>query len=352
MIRLSQHTAGLLILLLSIALASCGASTGSGGNDGSSGNGDESGGELPALIQWGTLTAGSANHTESVALAEVVSKYTPMDVRVEPTAGTMAWIPMLEAGDIQIGLQSLADVAIAFDGLRPWQEKQQFIRMIGSGGAVYGAVYTTKGSGINSIADLRGKRVHAILPGVPFVEHVLEAALEANDMTFDDIDAREYETIAEANNALINGNIEAISFAIVPLLEETEAAVGVKVIPFTEEEQQKIHERVRGLHPATSPDGLFGIPATPVTLSYASIFTHANYRDDVVYAIAEAIYENYGDVQSYGGTLPQYSLENAFAQPALPYHTGAIQYFKDKGVWTDEMEQLQQKLLSEIGWDR
>ena len=29
----------------------------------------------------------------------------------------------------------------------------------------------------------------------------------------------------------------------------------------------------------------------------------------------------------------------------IPYHTGAIRFYKERGVWTPAMEQAQQKLL-------
>ena len=32
-------------------------------------------------------------------------------------------------------------------------------------------------------------------------------------------------------------------------------------------------------------------------------------------------------------------------QPSVPYHDGAISFFKKKGIWTAEMENYQQRLL-------
>jgi uncharacterized protein len=46
--------------------------------------------------------------------------------------------------------------------------------------------------------------------------------------------------------------------------------------------------------------------------------------------------------------LKEYTLEQALSNPPLPYHEGAISYFKKRGVWSAEMQQTQEKLLKEV----
>jgi uncharacterized protein len=41
------------------------------------------------------------------------------------------------------------------------------------------------------------------------------------------------------------------------------------------------------------------------------------------------------------------TVERALSNPTLPFHEGAVSYFKKKGVWTKEMEEKQKKLLKE-----
>ena len=44
----------------------------------------------------------------------------------------------------------------------------------------------------------------------------------------------------------------------------------------------------------------------------------------------------------------QNTVERALSNPTLPFHEGAVSYFKKRGAWTKEMEAKQKKLLSEV----
>jgi hypothetical protein len=36
----------------------------------------------------------------------------------------------------------------------------------------------------------------------------------------------------------------------------------------------------------------------------------------------------------------------------VPYHSGAIRFFKDRGMWSDEAEVMQKRLLGELSASR
>ena len=71
---------------------------------------------------------------------------------------------------------------------------------------------------------------------------------------------------------------------------------------------------------------------------------------NVVYEITKAVWENYKELAPvHSRFLRDWKPEN-MANPnyaSIPFHPGVIKWFKEKGVWAPEMEQLQQKLLAE-----
>jgi len=300
-----------------------------------------------AIIHWATLSVGATNYEESVGMAEVIKKYTAvMDVKIEPTVGDTAWIPMLEAGEVDFACQSATGAAWAYKGIsKQWEKPHTSLRVVLEGAPLIYAVITRSDSGIKTIADLRGKSV-ADPVGVYYMRRQLLALLEANGMTEDDLDIRDYATIGEMNADLINGRVDAIHWALSPFLIELEATRGAYVIPYTEEEQETVERRCFGIKAITSPEGLYGIPATPLTFAPGTVFTRADQGEEVVYEITKAIYEHTDELSTYGPTLKGYHLSNFNSLVFCPYHPGAIKYYKEKGVWTNEMEQLQQEMLA------
>ncbi|MGI5883112.1 MAG: TAXI family TRAP transporter solute-binding subunit, partial [Dethiobacteria bacterium] len=64
-------------------------------------------------------------------------------------------------------------------------------------------------------------------------------------------------------------------------------------------------------------------------------------------AIVEAIWENNEELSGIHPRLKEWTIDRFVSEQAtLPYHPGAIKFYKDKGVWTEEMDALQESLLS------
>ena len=41
--------------------------------------------------------------------------------------------------------------------------------------------------------------------------------------------------------------------------------------------------------------------------------------------------------------------DEPLVKPVIPFHPGAMVYYKKAGLWTDKLEATQQKLLKEVG---
>ena len=72
----------------------------------------------------------------------------------------------------------------------------------------------------------------------------------------------------------------------------------------------------------------------------------AKLSENDVYTIMKAIYENYeqlADVHAWGAdwTPENYVVENF----QVPYHDGAVKFYKEAGLWTDAAEATQDALL-------
>jgi TRAP-type uncharacterized transport system substrate-binding protein len=72
----------------------------------------------------------------------------------------------------------------------------------------------------------------------------------------------------------------------------------------------------------------------PTVRMWVSLLAGAHVPDDVVYKYVKAIAENEGRVQAIGGSLKtSFTTQKMATNPAdLPYHPGALRYYKEKGM--------------------
>jgi uncharacterized protein len=72
----------------------------------------------------------------------------------------------------------------------------------------------------------------------------------------------------------------------------------------------------------------------PTVRQWVSLLAGNHVPDEVVYKYVKAIAENEARVQSIGGSLKSsFTMANMAANPAtLPYHPGALRYYKEKGL--------------------
>jgi len=75
--------------------------------------------------------------------------------------------------------------------------------------------------------------------------------------------------------------------------------------------------------------------------------TRANFSEEAAYLITKAIFEHAKEVQPISAEMRQFSPKIMVAIPPIPYHPGSVRLFKEKGVWTNELEKAQQALLKQ-----
>ena len=80
-----------------------------------------------------------------------------------------------------------------------------------------------------------------------------------------------------------------------------------------------------------------------------AIWSTPKVSDDVVYAFCKAMKEGYDTYSGAEAALKKWNWERAHTLEGLigiiPYHSGAVKFFKDMGVWSAEHEKFQKEAL-------
>lgn len=320
-IRSALRVAGLL-------LATAIAATGAGGAAAQ----DKS--KWPKSLTLGTASVGGTYFIYGGVVAQMLSsKLDGVNVTTQQTQGPNQNMILVDGGRIELGMITMGVGLHGWNGTG-WANGKKYdnVRALFP---MYDTPFhfvATERSGIKSVADLAGKRVgvgpRAGTPGtyLPLMLDALgiEATIRnggASDMA----------------GQLGDGLIDVFAFAAgIPIaaFSELEAKGGVRFFTFSPQELATIKKKIPELSDSMIPKGTYRTQNEDhPTLGLFNFFiAHKDIPDDLAYEITKIVMENNAElVQGHKAaveTVPKNASKNTF----LPFHPGAVRYFKEKGV--------------------
>lgn len=191
-------------------------------------------------------------------------------------------------------------------------------------------------SGINSVKDLKGKRVSLDEPGSgTYVDANL--ILEANGLSVLDVTAEALKGNA-ASEALRNGKIDAF-FVVAGYptgsLVELSSAAKIKLVPIDGDGARSLTEKYGFFAQSDIPaDTYEGLNRTTTVAVGAQWFTSAKESDELIYEITKALWNNESrkllDVgHAKGKTITP---DSALKGIGVPLHPGAEKFYMEVGL--------------------
>ena len=297
--------------------------------------------DLPRTTTIGTNQAGSGAHAVGTALAAVGSNHTPISVRVQPHTGPNAWISLLQNGELEFGIINTIDSYMAMTGTGNFPKPSPALRVV-SGGVFpfFTGIFVRARSDIKELKDLRGKRLAWDYGGHAANQTFLNAALEIAGIKPSEVTPVRVSNMADGAQGVTEGRVDATNTGVgIAIDEEANAAEPIRflTVPNTEA-ANKILAKV-GASVAKAPasagvkEGAYMI-GYPLTLAGS---THVSER--TVYTLIRAWWENLGEIQPKHPLLKRWTKETqAITNFTVPYHPGAIKFYKEMGVWTAKHE--------------
>jgi len=136
-----------------------------------------------------------------------------------------------------------------------------------------------------------------------------------------------------------------------PIIEELNAKKGARILPL--DASAEAVKRVRNFFPGypvsvTPGPGRTGVEKEQHLWAYdIYLIAREDLSDAAAYQVAKALWENYNELGTIHALLKKWIHEKFVTTEALvPYHPGALRFYKEKGIWTSEMEKLQEELLA------
>ncbi len=191
-------------------------------------------------------------------------------------------------------------------------------------------------SGINSWADLRGKRVNVGNPGSG-QRGTMEVLMAAHGTTVNDFKVATELTSIEQSKALCDGKIDAYGYTVgVPNAGVSVATdgCGARIINLNSGVERKLVADSPFYAFANIPKGTYKSSVSEVTTFgvMATLVTSADQPDDVVYELVRSVFENLADFKKLHPAFAQLEPGKMIKDGlSAPLHPGAEKYYREKG---------------------
>ena len=320
--------------------------------------------EYPKALRFASLSPGTLLYTLISGLSKVASDRSPMTMIVVPTAGATTWLPMLsQQGTIDIGMENFgamwniwngeaapAPIPKGFPEKAPYP-KTRNLRILNSGPLFKMGFLVRKDSDLKDVREIKGKRIAWPWTAFPPNVQITLACLLNGGLTLDDVKTAPVTEVVAAVKAVQEGRIDATVCAVgMGAIAEADSLVGVRFLhqsmdPAMIKEGQRA---MPGCYTTIQPKGVPGVPEnTPLWSAPLANLASTRMPDHVAYKVVETWWDHYKDYESIHPVLKFWTPETfTNINFTIPYHDGAIQFYKEKGVWTPQMEEKQKTLLA------
>jgi len=315
--------------------------------------------KLPRAVTIGTNPAGTVFYALAGGLAKVATEGTQVQVNIQPYTGTSTFLPLLDIGELDFALVNGVDMGMAYLGPQKLKVggKNEFqhspnIRLVMRGAPLIVGLLVKKDSPFKSVHDIKGKRVTGEYPAHQAVWFNMYGALANAGLTWKDVKVVPVPAVNDGIDALVQGRAEvAVGALNMAKIREADAAVGVRHLSHdcSPEGDKRLRQAVPGYYTRMMKAGsAVAIVEDTCTTAYDIYFaTHKAASDQVVNAILKAIWDNAEKLSPIHPTFKEWTRDRAVsADITIPYHPAAIQFYKEKGIWSAQMDEAQAKLFA------
>lgn len=257
---------------------------------------------------------------------------------VESTGGSVYNTRTIRQGELDFGVVQSDVQAAALAGTGKFEDDGAYpdLRALFSVHPEPMHLMARADSGIDSVADLKGKKVNIANPGSG-TRVLAETLMQYSGLEADDFALAAELKSSEQAAALCDGKLDASIWAAgLPNGSSQEAAstCDIKMIPLSGDTIDKLLADNPAYAAATIPGGMY--PGNPDDIASwgpkATFVTSADTPDDVVYAVVKGVFDNFDDFKKLHPAFARL-VETEMIKDGLsaPLHPGAAQYYTERG---------------------
>ena len=292
---------------------------------------------LPRTAAIGTNPAGTGAHAIASALAAVASKSTPISGKVQPYNGPNAWMPLLENGEIEMGIINILDSHMAATGTGNYKAAYPSVRVISGGVFPFTAGLIIRDKlDVKQISDLKGKRLAWDYGGHAINQTWQNAVMEAGGLKPSDVQQVRVSNLNDGVRAVPEGKVDAAFTAVgIGVVEEANAMEPIRIVSMPNTDAaNKILARYGAS--VVKSDPATGIKGETYVIGYPlQLVSSSKVSDKTIATLLKAWWDNMAELQTIHPLLKRWTKETqALTNFTVPYHSGAVRFYKEVGIWS------------------
>lgn len=312
--------------------------------------------KLPATISWSAYDVGSGGYNQAVAIGNALKQKYNVSLRVLPGKNDVSRNLPVREGQVQFSANGVGGAYLAQEGVfefgaPSWGPQPVRGLMLNTSDQVL-TVVAAKDSGVRTVADLKGKRVAWVI-GAPSLNQNITAMLAFANLTWKDVQRVEFGGFGAAMDGIVNNQVDAaFTSSISGLAYKVAKSPRGLVYPTFPHNDKAGWKRMQAVAPFFFPFmGTEGAelskdkPAESATYPYPILMTYASQGADLVYNMTKAMVETYDLYKSGAPGNSGWSPERQNFAWVIPFHDGAIRYWKEAGKWKPEHQAHNDKLV-------
>lgn len=263
------------------------------------------------------------------------TKVAGMNVTVQATGASAENVRLVDKKEAELAIVQSDTVDFAFNAKEAFKEKLGKLRAIA---VLYPEIIQLVASGdspVKTFADLKGLKVGVGAPGSG-TEANFRQLLDVYGMKKEDVNAQ-YLSFAESAEQFKDKHIDAfLVVAGVPnsAIMDVGTVRDLKLLSIDADKIGMLDKKYPFLSAAKIPaDTYKGQSAEVSTVAVnAVLIVNAEIKDDVVYNMTKALFDNQADLAAAHAKGKELNMEKASRGVSIPFHPGAVKFYKEKGL--------------------
>jgi TRAP transporter TAXI family solute receptor len=317
--------------------------------------------DLPRQMTWSAYGTTSTGYVQAIAVSNTLRKFYGTSVRVIPGKNDISRIMPLARNLAQFCACGIAESYFAQEGItlfgtRKWGPQPMRVFFTNRGDGIGHSLVMAGDLGIKTLADLKGKRVSWIR-GSPALQINATAILAFAGLTWEDVERVDVPGYRQGLDALLNNSVDATwastTASHVQRISASPRGVLWPAFPHDDKagwDRLWAHAPHFGKTMVTFGAGLENntsgmVPYPGLGSSYPAYVGYDRVSDETAYALTKAVIDNHEDFANAAPGMKSYAPDRQDFRLVLPYHPGAIRYFREIGLWGEADDAHNELLL-------